>query len=89
MGAFAEINLPLQPHPAPRTGVRCGWSRRLIYPVGGFWTGAGMATVTTWVVFIGLAVGGILFLHHYGIEIPQILGHGLRSVEASLDQPLF
>ncbi|MHB1434682.1 MAG: hypothetical protein ACYCPN_01855 [Thermoplasmata archaeon] len=48
-----------------------------------------MATVTTWVVFIGFAVAGILLLHHYGIEIPQILGQGLRSVEAGLNQPLF
>ncbi len=48
-----------------------------------------MATVTTWVVFIGLVVGGILLLHHYGIEVPRILGQGLRSVEAELNQPLF
>jgi hypothetical protein len=48
-----------------------------------------MATVTTWVVFIGMAVVGILILHHYGVELPEILGQGLRSVEAGLNQPLF
>jgi hypothetical protein len=48
-----------------------------------------MATVTTWVVFIALAIVAILALHHYGIEVPRMLGNGLHEVESVLNQPLF
>jgi len=85
--ASGEINLPLL---CTGGGTAHFPFELLAYlPGRGGIDGIRMATVTTWVVFIGLAVAGILILHHYGVEIPEILGHGLRSVEAGLNQPLF